>query len=52
MNPIIEQIVNQDRSAYRDIPEVLRGLITEREWSFLSDQQKADLISDMTEPEV
>lgn len=51
MNPIVEQLISQDRSAYLDLPEVIRGIVSEREWRFLTDQQRADLIRSETEPE-
>lgn len=51
MNPIIEQLINQDRSAYLELPDVIRGIVSEREWRYLTDQQRADLIRSETEPE-
>lgn len=51
MNPIIEQIISQERSPYDELPEVVRGMISSREWQFLTDQQKSDLVRDCCEPE-
>ena len=51
MNPIIEQLISQDRSAYQDLPEIIRGIVSEREWRYLTDNQRADLIRSETEPE-
>jgi hypothetical protein len=51
VNPIIEQIISQDPSGYQELPEVLKGIYSEREWQFLTDRQKADLIQAETEPE-
>jgi hypothetical protein len=52
MNPVIERLISQDgNSAYRNLPEVIQGIVTEREWQFLTDRQRADLIRSETEPE-
>jgi len=51
LNPTIERIVNQDRSAYNDLPEVIRGIVSDKEWRYLTDRQRADLIRSETEPE-
>ena len=51
MNPIIEQLIAQDRSAYNDLPEVIRGIVSDKEWRYLTDRQRADLIRSETEPE-
>lgn len=50
MHPIINEVLNE--SPYQQLPESIRMVVTEREYLFMSDSQKADLIQTETEPEV
>lgn len=36
---------------YASLPEVLRGMVPEREYAWLSDAQKQSFVEDMTEPD-
>jgi hypothetical protein len=51
MHPILEQVINQERGTYDDLPMVLQQYYTPREWAFLTDAQKADVMRDACEPE-
>lgn len=37
--------------AYRNLPEVIRYSVTAKEYAWLSEREKAELVHDMTEPD-
>jgi hypothetical protein len=43
--------LGSDFEAYDALPEVIRGHITRKEYAWLSDEQKQNLVEDMTTPE-
>lgn len=38
--------------AYEALPEVIRGQLTREQFAWLDDKQKAQLVEDMTTPEI
>ncbi len=51
MSLLEELAATEDRDAYDDLPEALRATFTRKEWSWMSDTQKANLSVDELEPE-
>jgi len=54
VNPVVAEVLHKqhpDQGAYDELPLAVRQYYTARQWSFLSDQQKAELIRAETEPD-
>lgn len=51
MNRLLEQILNGKNGEYDSLPESIKAAYSPREYSFLSDLEKARLIETETEPE-
>ncbi len=49
MNPVLAELM---KTPYQRLPEAIRQFYTEREYLFLTDDQKARLVDSETEPEV
>lgn len=52
MNPVIQAALQRKNAAFEQLPLAVQHLYTERQWSFLTDYEKATLIQRETEPEV
>lgn len=54
MNAVIARVMgeqNPEQGDYDNLPTAVRQYYTPRQWQFLSDAQKANLIREETEPE-
>jgi len=54
VNPVIEATLkaNPMQGAFDDLPLAVKQYYTPRQWSFLSDAQKADIVRAETEPDL
>lgn len=49
MHPILDAVLHE--SPYQQLPESIRMVVSEREYLFMTDSQKANLIQTETDPE-
>lgn len=52
MNHVIAEVMERNNADYERLPPVIAHMYTERQWSFLSDREKATLVQRETEPEI
>ncbi len=53
MNPVLAAVLrpNPEQGDYDDLPPAIQQYYTPREWSFMTDSQKADVVRSNTEPD-
>lgn len=51
MNPVIADVLQRANEDYEKLPVAITHRLTEKQWLWLSDREKATLIQCETEPE-